>query len=160
MYQPWVLQSKTTRMPDIKFIFCHGGGVMPILLGRMQGFSGWRGVGPERMKAMFPNGVYSEFSKLYFECAQAYAPEAFSLVRKVVKPDHILFGTDYSYFNVSHAVGQFKALDIPDDLRTKIAGTMLQRFCHAGKPEVRCGLVKRSLALFTLLTRCTLALKL
>ena len=112
----------TMRMPDIKFIFCHGGGVMPILLGRMEGFSSWIGVGPEKMKALFPNGIYAEFSKLYFECAQAYAPEAFELVRKVVPPSHLLFGTDFSYFPISHAVEQFKALKIPNDLRKKIQG--------------------------------------
>jgi len=112
----------TRRMPDIKFIFCHGGGVMPLLLGRIAGFSDWKSVGPDRLKTLFPDGIYSEFSKLYFECAQAYAPEAFDLVRKVVPPAHLLFGTDYSYFPVSHAVEQFKSLALPSDLRRMIAG--------------------------------------
>ncbi|WP_250514644.1 amidohydrolase family protein [Caballeronia sp. INDeC2] len=113
----------TQRMPDIKFIFCHGGGVMPILLGRIAGFDDWKSVGPQRLAELFPQGIYAEFSKLYFECAQAYAPEAFDLVRKVVPSTHLLFGSDYSYFPVAHAVNQFKALDIPDDLRRKIRGS-------------------------------------
>lgn len=112
----------TQRMPDIRFIFCHGGGVMPILLGRIAGFNDWKSVGPDRLAELFPQGIYAEFAKLYFECAQAYAPETFDLVRKVVPPTHLLFGTDYSYFPVAHAVGQFNALQMPDDLRRRIRG--------------------------------------
>lgn len=115
--------AKTTRrMPDIKFIFCHGGGVTSALLGRFDGFSGWRGVGADAMKEFFPDGVYAEYSKLYFECAQAYSPEAFELLRKVAPPSHLLFGSDYSYFYMSHAVRQFAALDMPQSLRQGIRG--------------------------------------
>lgn len=112
----------TQRMPDIRFVFCHGGGVMPILLGRIAGFNDWKSVGTDRLAELFPQGIYAEFAKLYFECAQAYAPEAFELVQKVVPPGHLLFGTDYSYFPVAHAVGQFNALQIPDNLRQRIRG--------------------------------------
>lgn len=115
--------AKTTlRLPDIKFIFCHGGGVTAALLGRMDGFSGWRGVGAEKMKAFFPNGVYAEYAKLYFDCAQAYAPEAWELLRKVIPPTHLLFGSDFSYFYIAHAVKQFAALDMPDALRRQVQG--------------------------------------
>ena len=112
----------TLRMPDIKFIFCHGGGVMPILLGRWAGFKNWKDVGPERLQALFPEGVHAAYAKLYFECAQAYAPEAFDLVRKVTLPSHLLFGSDYSYFPISHAAGQFKELTMPDNVRRMIQG--------------------------------------
>ena len=112
----------TRRLPDVRFIFCHGGGVTPALLGRLAGFSGWRGVGEQKMKAIFPDGVHAEFAKLYLDCAQAYAPEEFELLRKVVPPSHLLFGTDFSYFDVDHAVRQFGALDLPADLRRAIRG--------------------------------------
>lgn len=112
----------TRRLPDIKFIFCHGGGVLPILLGRIAGFKNWKDVGPERLKELFPDGVHVEFSKLYFECAQAYAPEAFDLVRKVALPTHLLFGSDFSYFPISHAMEQVKALALPEDFHRKLMG--------------------------------------
>lgn len=112
----------TRTMPDLKFIFCHGGGVMPILLGRLAGFTGWQGVGPERLKTLFPDGVYAEFAKLYFECAQAYAPETIAMLRAIVPPSHLLFGSDFSYFAISHAVERFRSLTLPDDLREMIAG--------------------------------------
>ena len=112
----------TRTLPDLKFIFCHGGGVMPILLGRLAGFTGWQSVGPERLKALFPDGVYAEFGKLYFECAQAYAPETIEMLLKIVPPSHLLYGSDFSYFPISHSVDLFRSLSLPDELRTMIAG--------------------------------------
>ena len=122
----------TQRNPDIKFIFCHGGGVMPLLLGRIAGFSDWESVGHERLDEMFPDGIYAEFSKLYFDCAQAYAPETFDLVRKIVPQSHLLFGSDYSYFPIRHSVEQFAKLKLPTGAAKMILGgnaaTLLPRW--------------------------------
>ena len=118
----WGAQT-TRRMPDIRFIFCHGGGVMPMLLGRIAGFDDWRAVGPERLNRMFPDGIYAEFAKLYFDCAQAFAPEAFDLLRKVVPATHLLFGSDFSYFPVAHSAEFFGKLQMPPSLRAQIAST-------------------------------------
>ena len=69
----------TRKYPDIRFIFSHGGGAMPFLLGRIAGFTGWRTVGGETLRELFPDGIYAEFGKLYFDCAQALAPETLQL---------------------------------------------------------------------------------
>jgi predicted TIM-barrel fold metal-dependent hydrolase len=112
----------TRRFPDIRFIFAHGGGTMPFLLGRIAGFIGWRTVGPERLKSIFPDGVYTEFGKLYFECAQAYAPETMDLLRKVVPASHLLFGSDFSYFPISQSAAEFSALGLDGDTERAIGG--------------------------------------
>jgi predicted TIM-barrel fold metal-dependent hydrolase len=111
----------TRDFPNIRFLFCHGGGVLPILLGRFAGFTGWHDVGPERLKAIFPDGVYAEFAKLYFECAQAFAPEAVTMLRSLVPASHLLFGTDFSYFPIAHSVAAFNALELPPDVHDAIA---------------------------------------
>ena len=130
----WQAQT-TRRLPGIRFIFCHGGGVMPMLLGRITGFDDWRAVGPERLKQMFPDGVYAEFAKFYFDCAQALAPESFELLRKVVPPTHLLFGSDFSYFPVAHSVELLGKLQMPADLRKQIsfgnAASLLPRWKSA-----------------------------
>ncbi len=127
----WNAQT-TRRLPDVSFIFCHGGGVMPMLLGRIAGFDDWRAVGPEKLKQMFPDGIYAEFAKFYFDCAQAFAPEAFELLRKVVPSTHLLFGSDFSYFPVAHSCQLFARLQIPAELRQQIsssnAGALLPRW--------------------------------
>ena len=107
--------------PDIRFLFCHGGGVLPILLGRIAGFADWHAVGPERLREIFPDGVYAEFAKLYFECAQAYAPETVAMLRSLVPSSNILFGTDFSYFPIAHSVDAFDALGLPPDVYHAIA---------------------------------------
>ena len=133
MLSLWNAQT-TRRLPDIRFIFCHGGGVMPMLLGRISGFDDWRAVGPEKLKALFPDGVYAEFGKFYFDCAQAFAPESFALLRKVIPPTHLLFGTDFSYFPVAHSVGLFAKLDMPAELRRQIAGANAAALLPRWKP--------------------------
>ncbi len=120
MLSLWNAQT-TRRLPGVRFIFCHGGGLMPLLLGRISGFSDWRAVGPERLNHMFPDGVYAEFAKFYFDCAQAFAPEEFDLLRKIIPPSHLLFGSDFSYFPVAHSVELFARLALPQDLRDQIA---------------------------------------
>ena len=107
------------KCPAIRFIFCHGGGLMPLLPGRIAGFAGWDTVGPARLEAAFPDGIYAEFAKLYFDCAQAYAPEVQGLLRQLIPPSHLLFGTDYSYFPVSHSMTELSRLQL--DGRTRHA---------------------------------------
>lgn len=94
---------------------------MPMLLGRISGFDDWRAVWPERLKAMFPDGVYAEFAKFYFDCAQAFAPESFELLRKVIPASHLLFGSDFSYFPVEHSARLFSRLPMSAELRRQIA---------------------------------------
>jgi predicted TIM-barrel fold metal-dependent hydrolase len=112
----------TRKYSDIRFIFSHGGGTMPFLLGRIAGFAGWRTVGPEKLAELFPDGIYAEFGRLYFECAQTYAPETMTLLRQVLPASHILFGSDFSYFAMASSVGQFCGLQLDEDVRRAIGG--------------------------------------
>jgi predicted TIM-barrel fold metal-dependent hydrolase len=122
----------TRKYPDIRFIFSHGGGAMPFLLGRIAGFSGWQTVGPEKLKALFPDGIYAEFGKLYFDLAQALAPEVLQFLRQVVPESHLLFGSDFSYFAIASSVEQFSGLNLNEDVRRAVGGenaaTLFPRF--------------------------------
>ena len=102
------------RFPAIRWIFAHGGGTMPVLLGRIAGFDGWDTVGRQRLERAFPEGISAGFANFYYDCAQAYAPESFALLQRLAPASHLLFGSDYSYFPVSHSVRQLAALGLPD----------------------------------------------
>ncbi len=110
----------TRDFPDLRFIFSHGGGVMPLLIHRIAGFTDWDAVGPERLRTLFPNGIEAEFRKLYFEGAQAYSPVNMDALMKLVPASHILFGTDYDRFPIAHSIRLFEALRLPANVRRGI----------------------------------------
>ena len=116
------------RYPGIRWIFAHGGGTMPVLLGRIAGFDGWDTVGPERLEKLFPGGVYAGFADFYFECAQAYAPGSFALLQTLAAPSHLLFGSDYTYFPIGHSVRQMEALGHAGASLGSNAGPLFPRF--------------------------------
>jgi predicted TIM-barrel fold metal-dependent hydrolase len=98
------------QFPDLRFIFCHGGGVMPLLIQRIERFNGWFAVGPTRMKEMFPNGLTAEFRSLYFEGAQGFDRPNYDALTHFVPTSNILFGTDYNRFPIAHTVRIFDDL--------------------------------------------------
>lgn len=108
------------QLPDVRFIFCHAGGVMPLLISRVAGFTDWPAVGPDKLHEMFPNGIESEFRTLYFEGAQGYAPENMQALMKLVPASHILFGTDYNRFPISHSVKLFENLKLASNVKRGI----------------------------------------
>ena len=118
-----LLASGTTRrFPDVRVVFSHGGGVMPILLGRITGFDDWRPVGEQILNDMFPDGLYPEYKRLYFECAQAYAPEVMQMLQAIVPQDRLLYGSDYSYFPMAHSLGQVSKLTLTPEVRRALLG--------------------------------------
>jgi predicted TIM-barrel fold metal-dependent hydrolase len=106
--------------PRIRFIFCHSGGVMPLLIKRVEGFTAWNAVGPERLQAMFPNGLEAEFRTLYFEGAQGFDRVNYDAITRLVPTSHILFGTDYNRFPIGHTVRIFEALRLPASVKRAI----------------------------------------
>ena len=80
------------RYPDIRFIFSHGGGTTPFILGRFEGLA----QKPE-MKAWMPNGALPELAKFYYDTAQATTAPALAALTRMVPASKILFGTDYPF---------------------------------------------------------------
>ena len=115
-----MIQGVLTTYPDIKFIFCHGGGVMPLLISRFAGFSGWRDFGHDRLRRVFPVDVATQFARLHFELAQAYAAENYKALSQLVPTSRILFGSDWDNFFIDHASTSFEALEIDEATRAAI----------------------------------------
>lgn len=116
-----LLNQVPRRFPNVRFIFAHDGGTMPLLVGRIEGMAqNSRPDFPARVRAVFPDGVAAEYRKFYFDTAQGYAPVNFAAMRQLVPDSHILFGSDYPFFPVRAAVDGLARLGLDARLERMI----------------------------------------
>jgi predicted TIM-barrel fold metal-dependent hydrolase len=87
-----------TRFPEIRFIFSHGGGTVPFLIGRFERLA------DERKDAFLPHGATPELRKFYYEVAQANHAGALDALLRLVPLSNVLFGSDYPFRPVSESV--------------------------------------------------------
>jgi predicted TIM-barrel fold metal-dependent hydrolase len=105
------------ELADIRFIFAHDGGTMPMLIGRLAGFmQNNRADVRAKIQDIFPGGIEAEYRKLYFDIAQGSYPVNFEAMRKLVPDTHILFGSDFPYFSIGASVTGLQKLELPPAL--------------------------------------------
>jgi predicted TIM-barrel fold metal-dependent hydrolase len=105
-----LLYSNTfTRCPDIRFIFCHGGGAMAQMAQRI--------AAPTRnpaIAAKFPNGIMYEMQKLYVDMTDMTAPASYAAVRELFGTQRMLLGSDYPFVpTLAATVGGLAQLKLP-----------------------------------------------
>ena len=93
-----------TRCADIRWIFSHGGGALPMLAARIAGIAKNR----KDLSARVPNGVLPELRKLHYDTAGVIDPIPFNAIRSLVGSSQLLFGTDYPFWAPNVAI---KVLD-------------------------------------------------
>jgi predicted TIM-barrel fold metal-dependent hydrolase len=89
------------RFRDIRFIFAHAGGTLPMLAGRLSHYS-------EEMKdlvAKLPNGIEFELKRLYYDIASSANPPAMAALMRLVPTSQILFGGDYPFVRIAETAG-------------------------------------------------------
>jgi predicted TIM-barrel fold metal-dependent hydrolase len=82
-----------SRFPDIRFIFCHAGGTMPMLAARTNAFVQRHKEVADRV----PNGVSYELRKLYYDVANSTNPSSMAALMSLVPTSQMLFGSDFPY---------------------------------------------------------------
>lgn len=105
-----VQNGKTSKYPNIKFIFSHGGGMMPYVIERFLGRTaeeivpgivtkgqGGTGVLHSGYSERVSKGVLYELRRQYYDTAQASNPIAMDALKKVAGATQIVYGTDYWY---------------------------------------------------------------
>jgi len=92
-----LINGTVVKNPDIRFIFSHGGGVTPMLAGRMAEILDHRPNAAE----VTPNGVLGELRKFYYDTANAGRPAQIAALRGMAPTSQILFGTDYPFVKVA-----------------------------------------------------------
>lgn len=75
---------------DCKIILSHGGGTLPMLVGRLVGLQPSSGFGSKS-----PEQIREEVGWFYFDTALCSAPEQLLALQELATPGHILFGSDF-----------------------------------------------------------------
>jgi len=88
-----LLSGSLARLRDIRWLFSHGGGVMPMLAGRVAYFTAAR----KDTAEIAPDGVLAEFQRLHYDTANAAWPISMAGLLKMVPSSQIVFGTDFPY---------------------------------------------------------------
>ena len=109
-----VYSGTAARFPNIRFVFSHGGGTMPFLLGRYERLAA------ERKDAWLADGAAPQLKKFYYEIAQANHSGALDALVALVPISNVLFGTDYPLRPASEAVEGLSAYKFTDAQRLAI----------------------------------------
>jgi 6-methylsalicylate decarboxylase len=81
------------RCPDIKFIFSHGGGTMPMIVQRVA--AAIRSFTPDERARVLPNGLEAELKRHHYDIASvAMNPAGMAAVFKLVPLSRLLYGSD------------------------------------------------------------------
>jgi predicted TIM-barrel fold metal-dependent hydrolase len=89
-----LLSGAFARYRDIKWLFSHAGGTVPMLAGRLDAFYGHS----PKLKEMAPDGIFSELARLHYDTANATATPSMAALLKLVPVSQVVYGTDYPYF--------------------------------------------------------------
>ena len=107
------------KYPDIKFIFSHSGGTIPILADRAEGLM--------RAKEFMPNGIDAELRKLYFETANGTSAPMMAAVTKYMPISQIMYGSDFPYVTSAHNLKGLRGAGLKDeDVRAIESGNALR----------------------------------
>jgi predicted TIM-barrel fold metal-dependent hydrolase len=89
-----LLSGSFKRYSDIKWIFSHAGGTIPMMAGRLASFYDRN----PKTQEFAPDGVAAELAKLHYDTANATSVPAMTALLKLAPVSQVTYGTDYPYF--------------------------------------------------------------
>jgi predicted TIM-barrel fold metal-dependent hydrolase len=89
-----LLSGSFKAYPDIKWIFSHAGGTIPLMAGRIAAFYDRN----PKIKEIHPDGVMAVMAKLHYDTANATSAPTIAALLKLVPVSQVTYGTDWPYF--------------------------------------------------------------
>lgn len=90
----FIMSGSLPKLRDIKFLWSHGGGTIPMLAERIDWLMKTL---VKNGKELVPDGPLAEFRRFYYDTANAGYPSSMAALTKIVDSSHIVFGTDFPY---------------------------------------------------------------
>jgi predicted TIM-barrel fold metal-dependent hydrolase len=118
-----LLSGSLARYRDIRWLFSHAGGTVPMLAGRMDYF--FRN--QKNLGEIAPQGVEAEFRRLYYDTANATHPASMAALLKLVPGSQVVFGSDYPYVPIAEQAAALRALGLDASLVAAIEGGNARR---------------------------------
>jgi predicted TIM-barrel fold metal-dependent hydrolase len=90
-----LLSGRFAALRDIRWLFSHAGGTIPMLAGRIAAFYDQRARAPG---GFAPDGIEAELRRLYYDTANATHAASIAALLKLAPVSQVTYGTDYPYF--------------------------------------------------------------
>ena len=116
-----VFSGTAAKYPNIQWVFSHGGGTVPFLVGRFERLAA------ERKDAWLAGGAIPQLRKFFYETAQANHKGALDALLAIIPSSHVLFGSDYPLRPVSENVEGLAAYSFTAAQRRAIERENAQR---------------------------------
>ncbi|MEO6501140.1 MAG: amidohydrolase family protein [Jatrophihabitantaceae bacterium] len=101
-----VLRGVLTRYPDINWVFSHSGGVLPVLLERIQLFGE---MSPDGLAGGRP--VAEQLGELWYDIAGTPFPHAAPALVRAFGAERVLYGSDYCWTPAPGVLSQVASID-------------------------------------------------
>ena len=100
-----------SAFPTLRFIFSHGGGVLPMVAERVIAM----GFVNRDLTARVPEGAVAALSKLYVDTASVTSAPAMAALQAWLPRDQILYGTDFPWGTLAASRASLARLALPED---------------------------------------------
>jgi predicted TIM-barrel fold metal-dependent hydrolase len=118
-----LMSGTLARLQDIRWIFSHGGGTVPILAERVKALGG----NFPSVKKAAPKGIDYELKRLYYETANAAHKPNMSALLAYIPTSQVMFGTDYPYLTVGENAEALRGFGLaPADLQAIETGNAIR----------------------------------
>ena len=103
-----LLAGAFVKYKNIRWLFSHAGGTIPMLAGRINYFHG----NAKNINDFAPAGIEAELRKLFYDTANATHPASMSALLKLVPPTQVVYGSDYPYLPMDTQVRSLNELGL------------------------------------------------
>lgn len=117
-----------TRYANVKWIFSHGGGAMPMMIDRINYIGKIR----PQLAEILPNGAIYELKRQYFDVSSVCHPVPMAALREL-GVNQLVIGTDYPFGPLEKSIIELNALNLPKDILLAIESTNAMRLLNMSK---------------------------